>query len=132
VINIFENLLNVVLAWVLYRRFGVLGIAASFAIAYAVSSLWALQVLSYKLRDFPLRTLLGGLYRIVLASAVMAEAVWAVSRLVGSNVGLGAALRVSVAGAVGIGVLVGVLLLLGAPEITELRNRLRRTPQPAA
>jgi len=132
VINIVENVLNVVLAWVLYRRFGVLGIAASFAIAYVVSSLWALQVLSYKVRGFPLRPLLGGLYRIVLASAVMAEAVWAVSRMVGSNVGLGAVLRVGVAGAVGVGVLIGVLALLGAPEIAELRKRFRPAPQPAA
>jgi hypothetical protein len=52
--------------------------------------------------------------------------------MVGSNVGLGAVLRVGVAGAVGVGVLVGVLALLGAPEITELRNRFRPAPQPAA
>ena len=130
VINIVENILNVVLAFVLYRRFGVLGIAASFAIAYAVSALWALQVLSYKLRGFALRPLLGGLYRIVLASAIMAEAVWAVSRLVGSNVGLGAVVRVGVSATVGVGVLLGVLLLLGSEEITELRARFRPPQQP--
>jgi putative peptidoglycan lipid II flippase len=125
VINLVENLVNVVLAWVLYDRFGVLGIAASFAIAYGVAALWALQVVSYKVTGFPLRPLLGGLYRMLLASAVMAEAVWAVSRLVGDNDGIGALTRVAVAGLAGVAVYIGILLLLGAPEIDELRRRLR-------
>ena len=48
VINVVENLFNIVLAVLLVDRFGVLGLGLAFAIAYVVSSVWALQVLSYK------------------------------------------------------------------------------------
>jgi putative peptidoglycan lipid II flippase len=125
ILNIGENLVNIVLAFVLYRQFGVIGIAASFAIAYVVAALWTLQVLSYKVSGFGLRPVLGALYRLVLASVIMAEAVWAVARLVGSNSGGGALLRIAVGGVVGVGVYLGMLIVLGAPELDALRNRFR-------
>jgi len=131
IINIVENLINIVLAFVLYDRFGLVGIAASFAIAYAVSAVWALQVLSYKVRGFALQPVFAGLFRITLASAVMAEAVWAATQLVGSNAGGGAAVRVLVGLIVGVVVFIGVLLVLQSPEIHELRTRFGRTPGPA-
>ena len=131
-INIGENLLNIVLAFVLYKRFGVLGIAASFAIAYTFSALWALQVLAYKVRGFALRPVFAGLYRIMLASAIMAEAVWVVARLVGGNAGIGSLSRVLAGTVVGTVVYVGMLLLLKAPELDELRRRFRPAAQPAA
>jgi glutamate synthase domain-containing protein 2 len=68
---------------------------------------------------------LAGLFRITLASAVMAEAVWAVARLVGSNDGTGALVRVLVSAVVGAAVFVGVLLVLQSPELKELRDRVR-------
>ena len=123
IINIGENLLNIALAVLLYRHFGVLGIAASFAIAYFLSALWSMQVLSYKVSGFALRPMLGALYRMALASAVMAEAVWAVARLVGDNSGAGAVVRVLVAAVIGIGVYVGLLLVMHAPELDELREK---------
>ncbi|MFM2071287.1 MAG: hypothetical protein RLZZ623_1550, partial [Actinomycetota bacterium] len=43
-INLVENLLNILLAVVLVGRFGVLGLSASFAIAYAIASVWSLYV----------------------------------------------------------------------------------------
>ena len=55
VINLFENVINIVLAVVLVGRYGVLGLGAAFAIAYLVSSVWALQVLAYKVPGFALR-----------------------------------------------------------------------------
>ncbi|MBI4883698.1 MAG: murein biosynthesis integral membrane protein MurJ [Actinobacteria bacterium] len=127
-INLGENVLNIVLAFVLYERFGVLGIAAAFAIAYAISALWTLQILSYKVPGFPLRPLLAALYRMTLAAAIMAEAAWAVARVVGGNAGLAALLRVVVSGVVGIAVYLGVLLILRAPELQELKSRLRGAP----
>lgn len=125
VINAVENVLNIVLALVLYDRFGVIGIAASFAIAYVLSAIWSLQVLSYKVAGFALRPVLASLFRITLASAVMAEAVWAVARLVGGNSGAEALLRVGVGGVVGVAVFVGVMVVLQAPEVDELRGRFR-------
>ena len=41
-VNVVENALNIALAFVLYDRFGVIGISASFAIAYTVSALRSL------------------------------------------------------------------------------------------
>lgn len=126
VLNLGENIVNIVLAVVLYQQFGMIGIAASFAIAYLVAALWSLQVLSYKISGFELGPILVSLSRVVLASIVMAEAVWAVARLVGGNTGLPSVLRIVVAGTVGVVVYVVMLLLLRAPEIDALMAKLGR------
>lgn len=123
VINLVENAINIALALVLVDRFGLLGLGVSFAAAYLVSALWAMQVLSYKVPGFPLRPLLGALYRFLLASAVMAEGVWVVARTVGSNSGAGALLRLTAGTATGMAVYLGVLAVLRAPELDELRHR---------
>jgi putative peptidoglycan lipid II flippase len=127
VINVGENLLNILLAFVLVDRFGLLGLGLSFAIAYLLSALWALQVVSYKLPGFPMRSLLGALWRMTLASVVMAEVVWLVTRSVGDNSGTGAVVRVVTGTAVGAVVYVGMLFVLRAPELTQLRSRFTRT-----
>ena len=124
-INLGENVLNIVLAFALYDRFGVLGIAAAFAISYLVAALWTLQILSYKVAGFPLRPLLASLYRMTLAAAIMAEAAWLVARQVGGNAGMAALVRVGVAGTVSLAVYIGVLWVLRAPELQALRSRLR-------
>ena len=126
-INLFENAINIVLAIVLVDRYGLLGLGVAFAVAYLVSALWSLQILSYKVPGFAVRPMLGSLYRMGLASAVMAEAVWAVARLVGANSGAGAVVRVGVATIVGAVVYVGVLAVLRAPELDELKGRFRPT-----
>lgn len=128
IVNIVENGINIVIALILYQRYGVLGIAASFAIAYVLSALWALQILTYKVRDFPMRPVLAALARVVLASVVMAEVVWFVVRAVGSNAGQGALVRLVAGTIVGIVVYVGVLIALRAPELDALLRRLRPTP----
>jgi putative peptidoglycan lipid II flippase len=127
VINVGENLINILLAFVLVDRFGLLGLGLSFAIAYLLSSLWALQVVTYKVPGFPMRSLLVALGRMTLASVVMAEAVWLVARLVGDNSGTGAVVRVVVGSVVGAVVYIGMLLVLGTPELTQLRSRFTKT-----
>ena len=131
-INVVENLFNVVFAVVLVDRYGVLGLGLAFGLAYTLSSLWAVQILSYKVAGFPARAILAALGRMVLAGIVMSEAMWAAARKVGANQGSGAFLRVGVATAVGAGVYVGVLILLRSPELDELRRRLQRTPPGAS
>ena len=42
IINVVENVINIVLAVVLVGRYGVLGLGLAFAIAYVLSSIWAL------------------------------------------------------------------------------------------
>jgi putative peptidoglycan lipid II flippase len=127
VINVGENLINIVLAFVLVDRFGLLGLGLSFAIAYLLSSLWALQVVSYKVPGFPIRSLLTAVGRMTLASVVMAEAVWLTARLVGDNSGTGAVIRVLVGTIVGAVVYVGMLFALRAPELDQLKSRFTRT-----
>jgi len=125
VINVFENLINIGLAVVLAGRFGVLGLGASFAIAYTVSSVFALQVLSYKVRGFSAVAILGSLWRMALAAVVMAEVMWVVARFVGDDEGFGSLARVTVAGTTGVAVYLVLLTVLGVPELTQLRTRLR-------
>lgn len=126
-INIGENLINIVLALVLVDRFGLLGLGLSFAIAYLVASVWALQIVSYKVPGFPVRALLAALWRMTLASLIMAEVVWLVARVVGDNDGAGAVLRVAAGTVVGAIVYVGMLLVLKAPELDQLKARFSRT-----
>lgn len=133
VINVVQNVLNIVLAVLLVGRYDILGLAAALAISYVVCALWALQVLSYKVPGFPLRTVLTSLSRIVVAAAIAGELTWIVADRIGDTSGAGAWVRMIVGGLVGIGAYVGLLAVLRAPELTALRSRLPgRRVTPAA
>ena len=126
-INVVENLINIGLAIILVDRFGVLGLGLAFALAYMISSLWAMQILSYKVPGFSVRSILRSLAPMLLAAVLMAEAVWLATQPIGANTGMGAALRIGVGTAVGVGVYGAVLVALGIPELDPIRRRLRRT-----
>ena len=79
VINVFECVLNIVLAFALVPRYDILGLGLAFAIAHVVGALFALQVLSYKVPGFPLRGVLGNLWPMVLAGVVAGEVMWLVA-----------------------------------------------------
>ena len=128
VVNLVENMINIVLAVLLVDRFGLLGLGVAFALAYLLTALWSLQIVSYKVPGFPLRPILAAIYRMALASLVMAEATWLVARAVGSNSGSGAVVRVVVGTVVGGAVYLGTLLLLRAPELDALARRFRGRP----
>ena len=85
VINVVENSLNIVLAFVLVDRYGVLGLGLAFAFAYLISSVWAMQILSYKVPGFSVRAIQRSLAPMLLAAIVMAEVVWLVTQQVGGN-----------------------------------------------
>ena len=120
-----ENLLNIVLAFVFVDRWGLLGLGLAFGLAYVIAALWALQVLRYKLPAFPMAELVSSLWRMFLASVVMAEVVWIVARLVGANSGPGAVVRVVISTIIGTAAYVGMLWVLGSPELDDVRSRLR-------
>ncbi len=126
VINLFENAINIVVALFLVARYGLLGLGISFAVAYLLSAVWAMQVASYKVPGFELRGILLALSRMLLASVVMAEAVWIVARSVGGNVGAAAVVRVVAGTTVGTVVYLAMLLVLRAPELDQLRARFSR------
>jgi putative peptidoglycan lipid II flippase len=123
VINIFENVINIVLAIVLVGRFGVLGLAAAFAIAYVLAAAWSVQVLANKVPGFSLRPIAMTCGRMGLAAVVAGEVMWIVADRVGGNEGIAAVARVSVAGTLGIAAYVAVLSVLGVDELTQLRDR---------
>jgi putative peptidoglycan lipid II flippase len=125
VINVGENLLNIVLAFVFVDRWGLLGLGLAFGVAYVLAALWALQVLRYKLPTFPMGDLVSSLWRMFLASVVMAEVVWVVARLIGANSGPGAVVRVVVSTVVGTAAYIAMLWVLGSPELDDVRARLR-------
>jgi len=124
IINLFENAINIVLAWILVGRYGVLGLGLSFGIAYLLSAALALLVLSYKVPGFSLRDIYTSLFRMLLAGMIMAEVVWLVARNIGANDGGGAVVRAIVGSVVGASVYIVVLLILRAPELELLRRRL--------
>ena len=124
VINVVQNVLNIVLAILLVGRFDILGLGVALAVSYVVCALWALQVMSYKVPGFPLRTILASVWRMVLAGAIAGEMTFLVASRVGDDAGWPALLRVVVGAVVGTIVYVGVLVALRAPELTALRQRL--------
>ena len=126
IINLGENALNIVLAWILVGRYGVLGLGLSFGIAYLASAVVALLVLSYKVPGFELRPIYESMGRMLLASAIMGEVVWLFARHVGTNAGDGAIPRALLGTIIGAGVYVAVLTLLKAPELTLISDRLLR------
>ncbi|MEY4175174.1 MAG: hypothetical protein RI900_2339 [Actinomycetota bacterium] len=125
-LNLLENAVNVVLAVVLVRRFGLLGLSASFAIAYCVAAVVTLLVASRRVDGFSLAPLAVSIGRMLVASVAMALAVWGVARNVGSNAGAGAVLRVVAGTVTGAVVYLAALVALRTPEVAQLRRRLLR------
>lgn len=123
-VNVVENAINIVLAILLVGAYGVLGLGAAFAIAYVIAAFWVLQIMSYKVPGFELRPILWSLWRMIVASAAMGEAVWFITRNVGGNVGVDALLRLVVGVVVGVIVYFGLLATMGAPELESVRRRL--------
>ncbi|MEP1124373.1 MAG: murein biosynthesis integral membrane protein MurJ [Ilumatobacter sp.] len=135
-VNVVENAINILLAVLLVGSYGVLGLGAAYALAYVISAFWVLQIMSYKVPGFELRPILVSLSRMVVAGALMGEAVWVVARNVGGNVGVDAVLRLGAGTVAGIAVYFGLLAVMGAPELDALRRRLParssgRRPTPA-
>ena len=62
----------------------------------------------------------------------MAEVVWGVARVVGANSGSGALLRVVVGTIVGTATFVAMLVILGSPDLHELRRRLLPAAAPGS
>ena len=123
VINLFENVINIVLAVVLVDRYGVLGLGAAFAIAYVLSAVWSLQVLSFKVPGFSTRAIAATCWRLALAALAAAEVMWLVAHVVGGNEGVGALIRVASAGGLGVLVYLALLSVLEVDELTQLRAR---------
>ena len=82
-------MLNIVLAFALVGAYDILGLAAALAISYVVCALWALQVMAYKVPSFPLRAVMGSLWKMVVAAAIAGELTWLVTDRFGATSGGG-------------------------------------------
>jgi putative peptidoglycan lipid II flippase len=131
-LNVGENLLNIVFAFVLVGRWGVFGLGLAYSLAYLLAAAWALTVLSYKVRGLSVRAVVGGMWKMLLAAVVMALAMWWVTRDVASDTGWDGLAQVVVGGLVGIVVYVAFLIALRAEEMSWLQRRLGRGGGPAA
>jgi putative peptidoglycan lipid II flippase len=125
-VNVVENVLNIVVAVLLVGELGVLGLGLAYAIAYLVSAVWVLHVLSYKVPGFGLGPIWSSGWRMLLAAVLMAEAIWLATHRIGSDAGAAAVAQLAVGGVVGLVVYLGVLLALRAPELGWLQRRLAR------
>src|SRR5262249_34158306 len=100
----------------------------------------AFAALGRSMGGFPARATLLGLWRPLLASVIMGEVVWLLTRPIGGDTGAGALVRLLAGTVVGVFVYVGLLALQGAPELTMLRGAVdsfrrrwsRRAPGPNA
>jgi putative peptidoglycan lipid II flippase len=124
-VNLFENAVNIALAFALVGRFGVQGLALAYAGAYSVAAVLAVVLLRRRIGGMDGRRTLPALAKMAVAAAVMAVAVVLARELVGSNTGLGAVARTAAGVIVGIAVYLAALYALRLPELHELVDRLR-------
>ena len=73
-VNAIENAINILAAAILYRRFGVQGLAGAFAFAYIVSAFIAGRAVSRRVNGLDGRVLLRASARILVASVAMGVA----------------------------------------------------------
>ncbi len=125
-LNCFENAINVALAFALVGRFGVQGLAFSYAAAYTLAAVVAFVALRRRVGRLEGRRLAMTTARIAVAAGAMGLVTWVVTRSIGSPVGSGALVRLAVGVAVGMVVYGCLLLLLRVEEIEWVRDRLRR------
>ncbi len=126
VINVFENVVNIVVAIVLVGPLGVPGLAWSFTVAYLVAASFAFYVLTVKVRGIDALGLVVSLGRIALAAIVSGEVAWLVSQTVGGDSGSAALVRVAVGVVAGAAAYIGLLAFLRVPEAGELQRRVAR------
>ncbi|HUF97419.1 MAG TPA: murein biosynthesis integral membrane protein MurJ [Ilumatobacter sp.] len=126
VLNVGENLLNIVLAFVFVSWWGLFGLGLAYALAYVLAALWALRVLANKVSGFPLRAIWSSVWRALLAGTLMAEAMWFITHNADSNTGWEGAAQVVVGGSAGLVVYAASLVALNAPEVAWIRTKLAR------
>lgn len=122
-INVGENLLNVVFGILLLDRFGVVGLAASFSIAYAISAVVALVLLQRRVGHIIDAITIREISKQLIAAAAMAAVLW-----IGDvTLHLPSLLQLVLVGAAGLAVYIGALVLIRSEEtevvMTKVRSR---------
>jgi putative peptidoglycan lipid II flippase len=131
-LNLAENGVNIVAALILVGALGVQGLALAYALAYSVGAVLALAALRRRVQGLGGRRTADGIGRMVVASGIMAAAVWSVTQVVGSDDGMGAVVRTLTGVLVGTVVYVLALVALRVPDAVDLLHRVRRRRRPPA
>lgn len=128
VLNVFENLVQVALAFALVGPFGVQGVIAAFSIAYTVAAAVALLTLRARVDGLGGAALVQSVTRLATAALAMGGVVWAISRAVGEGGSVRSLVLLAVGGLAGLAVYLGVLVALRSPDLAMVRSLVRRRP----
>jgi putative peptidoglycan lipid II flippase len=126
VLNAFENGVNVVLAIVLFSRFGVQGLALAWSGAYFVAAGVALVVLRRRIGNVPDADAIRATVRAGTAALALAVVAAPIAGAIGRSSPASALLATAVAGAAGVLVYGAGLMLLRSDELTSLVGLIRR------
>jgi putative peptidoglycan lipid II flippase len=125
-LNAFENILNVVLALLLFSRFGVQGLALAWSGAYFVAAVVALVVLRRRIGNVPDRDAVRSTLRAGVAALAMAVVAAPIAGAIGRSSPATALLATAVAATAGALVYLAVLVLLRSDELSALVGLVRR------
>lgn len=125
-LNLVENGINIVLAFVLIGRWGAQGLAFSYSIAYMVAAVVAFAALRRRVGPIGGRGIAASTGRVAVATAVMGTAAWVAVHAVGDPSGSGAIVRLVAGVAAGVAVFVAAVMLLRVDEVRSLRRRVGR------
>lgn len=123
VVNLAENAINVVLAFVLVGRFDVLGLGLAFAAAYLVGAILALAALARATPAWHPRALAGPVARYVAAGMAMLAVTAVVARQVDGDGTLGSLVEVAAGSTVGLVTFAVALLLLRDDDVRRIVAR---------
>jgi putative peptidoglycan lipid II flippase len=126
VLNAFENGLNVVLALVLFPRFGVQGLALAWSGAYTLAAVGALVVLRRRIGGVPDADAARSTFRAAIAALALAVVAAPLAGAIGRSSPGTAFLATVAAGAAGALVYVVVLVALRSDELASLVRLVRR------
>lgn len=121
-LNVVENAINITLAIILVDRHGVLGLGLAFGIAYLVSAVTVLVVLSVRHQAIDWTSLASIAIRTVGAVIVMGVAIALIETALSPTTGWGYVTEVVIAGGVGTVVYGALLIILGVPEIRQVKR----------
>lgn len=125
-LNCFENLLNVVLAVALVGRWGVVGLALAYGIAYTIGAVVSAVVLIRRLEVFDVADLVGTYARLGVAGLAMGAAAFAAGWAFHTQQGTMLVAGAAAAGVAGLVVYPLALAALRVPELSGLTAKLRR------
>ena len=124
-VNVIENGLNVLLAWVLIDRWGIQGLVASFSIAYSVAAIVALLAVKRRILRFDGNAVRHTFVRVCGAAALMALGVFGVVEVLGTNPGFGSLPTLLAGLVIGVAIYGFAVWALRVREIDQLIGRLR-------